>query len=194
MKSTKSESDLRVKRTPKLSRLITGKASYDLTTEDDLPYLWAAYKLGELSRLHEVFSQPLDKEDFRAAIDWYIAHNQFQSISFYYEKDGKRKMIGFGLFWVRGRIFQTADLIWFSWASNRIILENYVNLVNNMRKKIHEETNLPFVILEFAMEKDRKYFDHVCSYGVMRRVGTSEEIYNDGKCCVYESRSLKDAK
>lgn len=190
----KLESDLRVKQTPKLNRLLTGRATFDICTEDDLPFLWAAYRTGSLKKLHGVFADGLSQEDFRVAIEWYISNNNLQTVSFYYEKEGKKRMIGVGFFWVRGRVFQTSDLIWFSWASKRIILENYVNFINNMRKKLHDETGLPFVILEFAMEKDKSYFDHVCKYGVMRRVGTSEEIYPNSKCCIYESRSLKDAK
>lgn len=96
-------------------------------------------------------------------------------------------MVGIGLFWLRDRCWQTENLIWFPWASTKNILASYVNFVNVMRNA--EADSGKYFILEFAQEKDQKFFDTVCSYGVMRRAGTMYEFYKGGKACVYESRS-----
>lgn len=132
--------------------------------------------------------------DFTNALEDYIGANSLTPYSMFATIGDKNRIIGLALFWARGRILETSDIIWFPWATPRLILESYVNFVNSVRKQNHEPTGMPYVILEYARENDAKYFDHVCRYGIMRRVGTSEEIYPAQKCCVYESRSLKNAK
>lgn len=184
------ESGSRGKRHPKLSRLLTRDVWFADTATEDLPYLWAAYRKGCFGILSSEFSDGISKDDFSEKIENFILRNNLSPVSFFSKKDGKDVMIGIGLFWIRGRILQTENLIWFPWASKRIILENYINFVNNTRKAIHVDSGKPHVILEFAMEKDKGFFDHVCSYGIMSRVGTSIELYDNQKCCIYESRSL----
>ncbi len=158
-----------------------------MATEEHLPYYWAAYKLGCFEIVDDVFKQALSQEEFAEALNSFIAINHLTPYTFFAEVSGKIRAVGCGFFWVRGRIFQTENLIWFKWASKRIILESYVNFISKMRKLVYADTDKTYVILEYAREKDRPYFDHVCKYGVMHRVGTSYEIYHNEKCCIYES-------
>lgn len=158
-----------------------------------MPYLWAAYRKGSFDIAHPVFKEHLTKDEFLEAVVWFMDENRLAGFIFMAEVSGKTQPIGLGLFWERGRILQTENLIWFPWSTKRSILESYVSFIANFRKEIHEESGKNYVILEFAQEKDRKYFDHVCRYGVMRRVGTSLEVYPDGKSCIYESRSFLNA-
>lgn len=115
--------------------------------------------------------------------------NVLAGFVYFADINGKSIPVGYGLFWERGRIFQTENLIWFPWANSRAILETYVNFIVKMRSEKHESGH-NYVILEYAMQKDQKFFDHVCKYGVMRRVGTSLEVYPGSKSCIYESRSV----
>lgn len=188
MKSTKSGLGSRRKQHPKLNRLLKRDVWFLDTSNEDMPFIWAAYKKKKLDVLGDSFKGDMSKEEFKEKIERYIFENNLSPVTFFTKKDGRDMAIGIGLFWIRGRIMQTENLIWFPWASNRIILESYVNFVNNTRKTLHEPSGKKYLILEFAMEKDKGFFDHVCSYGIMSRVGTSLEIYNNEKCCVYESR------
>jgi hypothetical protein len=99
------------------------------------------------------------------------------------------KVIGFGTFWVRGRVIQTENFVWFDYASQRNILAATVNFLNEMRRSVHPDTGRKYVVLEFAEQKDEEFFNTICKYGVMRRTGTYMEIY-DGKACAYETRSF----
>ena len=190
LKLTKSVSGSRAKHHPKLSRLLKRDVWFLDTSEEDMPFLWAAYKKRKLDILDPAFKVDMQKEEFQSKLEQYIYDNNLSPVTFFTKIGGKDVAVGIGLFWIRGRVMQTENLIWFPWASKRIILENYVNFINNTRKTLHAGSNKPYVVLEFAMEKDKGFFDHVCSYGIMSRVGTSLELYEDGKCCVYESRSI----
>ena len=186
MKSTKSASNSKPKLTRKRSSLLkNGLYEFETATQDDLPWLWAAYRKGALAVLGDAFASGLTQDQFRANLEFYISEQSLTPIAFFAGED--RKMVGIGLFWVRGRGMWTHNICWFPWASTKNILASYVNFVNVMRNA--EADSGKYFILEFAQEKDQKFFDMVCSYGVMRRVGTMYEVYKGQKACVYESRS-----
>lgn len=159
-----------------------------------MAYFWAAYKMGKFAIVHPIFEQEMAQKDFKDALEWYIGNNALTPFTLFAEVKGKMQAVGLALFWIRGRIAQTENLIWFPWAKKRNILESYVNFVNKTRSMVHPDTNRTYMILEFAMEKDKGFFDHVCSYGIMRRVGTSYEVYPDQKSCIYESIGKQDAQ
>jgi len=157
-----------------------------------MPYFWAAYKLKAFDGLADEFKEELTSEEFSYLLNKFIGENSLTPFSFFGDVNGVNRIIGIGLFDCKGRILETTDILWFPWAGDRLILECYVNFVNSIRKKKVNDTNNSYLILEFAREKDKKFFDKVCSYGIMRRVGTSYEVYPDEKCCIYESRSIKN--
>ena len=153
-----------------------------------MPYFWAAYRTGAFEGIGDgMFRAGLGQPEFIEALERWLSALSLTPIV--YAHNGV--VVGFGTFWVRGRVWQTADIIWFRWSTPRKILETYVNFVNEVRKTVYDESGNN-MILEFAAEKDQAFFDHVCKYGIMRRVGTSHEIY-DGKCLIYESRSFVNA-
>ena len=43
-------------------------------------------------------------------------------------------------------------------------------------------------MIDHALEKDKKFFEILCRHGVMRRVGTSYNIYPDKPAATYETR------
>jgi len=143
--------------------------------------------MGRFNIIHPIFEQEMTQKDFKEAVEWFLASNNLTPFTFFAEVKGKMQAVGTAFFWIRGRVMQTENLIWFPWAKKRNILESYVNFVTKMRSTIHPESNRTLMILEFALEKDKNFFDHVCSYGIMRRVGTSYEVYPDQKSCIYES-------
>ena len=151
-----------------------------------MPWLWAGYKMGTFSEI-DLFPEGLTQKEFSNAIEKFIATGHLTPITYY---DDRRKPVGIGFFWVRGRVWQTCDLLWFPWASSRNVLESYVNFVNIVKETKHTDGK-KLIILEFAREKDRDFFEHVCKYGVMSRVGSLVGIYDDGKAILFQSRSRK---
>ena len=159
-----------------------------------MPYFWAAYKYGCFKNLNGGFIDGLTKDRLSELLENYISDNNLTPFSIFANIDGKKRIIGIALFFIRGRLMETSDIIWFPWATKRLILEGYVNFVNSIRKQSNNDMGQKYVIIEYAQEKDVKFFDHVCSYGIMRRVGTSYELYHNEKCCIYESRGFYDVK
>lgn len=74
------------------------------------------------------------------------------------------------------------DMLWFPWASRRNKLESTVNFINEVRKEV--------ALMEYASMEDQRFFEHICKYGIMRRVGTSYVI-GDGPAAVFETRKVK---
>jgi len=147
--------------------------------EKHLRWLWAAYKLGKL----EILPEGLTKEEFAPSLNSYMLENSLIGYAFVKGDD----VIGIGLFWPRGRVYQVSDLIWFPWTSPWTVVKAFARFVHEVRETDFADGQ-KYMILEFAREQDQGFFDHMCKYGIMRRIGTSHEIYPDGKACVYESR------
>lgn len=165
---------------------------------DDIKYVGAAWKMGALN-LDPIFDHDLTAEEFKALFQWYARTNygvfQIDGDGLPVEaglgawtfiarsKRGKDEPVGFYLGWVRGRIIQTGAMIWFPWASHRNVIESAVNFFDKMRRE--------HVVIDFAEAKDKKFFETICRHGVMRRIGTSYEVYPDDRCVVFETVSVK---
>lgn len=70
----------------------------------------------------------------------------------------------FGLFFGNdmGEVIHGLDMIWYPWATHRNKLEGMLKFITVIRKK------KTFV----WTSEDKRFFNHICSYGVARRVGT----------------------
>jgi hypothetical protein len=186
----KSELEPKPQAQPKLNRILKKGGSYKALSIEDMPYIWAGYRTGAFDIFGDEFKGKMTKEDFIDTFSLFLDNNQLAPFVFLAKLNGELKPVGIGLFWERGRVLQTVNLIWFSWATKTSILSSYVSFINSIRKEKYLETNKNYVIIECARTKDQKFFDHVCKYGIMRRVGTSLEIYYNDKCCIYESRCV----
>lgn len=141
--------------------------------------------------LHPIFETDMRQSEFKDAIEQIVGNSGLTPITFFAMVKGKMQAIGMGLYNVRGRIWQTERVIVFPWARKRNVLEGYVNFVNTIRNEINQESGQTLVLYEFSDEKSQKFFDHVCKYGIMNRVGTSLDYKPNSKTAIYESRSKK---
>lgn len=86
------------------------------------------------------------------------------------------------------RLVTIADIIWFPWASHRNCVESAVNFINELRDD--------FTIMEYADEREqstKRFFENLCMYGIMRRVGTVHDFYGPGSsAALYQSRRRKN--
>lgn len=162
---------------PRASRLLRRDGEVRPVDSDDFKYLWAAYRSGDFDL---PVPEGLEAKDFDAVVlsvmagfdDWRIV-----------TAPTKRGVIPVGLF--GGQVMDdrknlSSHVLWFPWASERNKLEAMVRYLANMR---HD-----FIILAKASFDFRDFFNHVCRYGVLRRVGTINGWFDGEPCALYQSQ------
>ena len=155
---------------------------------DDLRYIWAAYKKGSLASMGGVFASPdMDSVDFSTAFEAEIT--TVYHAAWILMADTKRGIMPVGLvlgFYSHPNprfapFMIIGDMIWFPWASKRNKVESAVNFFNRIRHEIK--------MVEYANEKAKKFFEMICQHGIMRRIGTSFNVYPNEPTAVFETRA-----
>lgn len=144
--------------------------------DDDMKWLWAAYKLGTFEaipkglRVDEFKATVFGQLDFIDALDVVIAKTE-------------RGKIPVGLMTARVDdlgLWPSAD--WFPWASPRNKIEGVIVYINTARRS--------HLVLLLGAPDEKAFLTHVCKYGIMRRVGT---IQKDGKrLALFQSKEVKN--
>jgi hypothetical protein len=161
---------------------------FTTTTTHDLPFMWAAYKNGDLLKTSPHFDPALklNFEDFTTVFLDYL--NTFGLICFtMFHDKGENTItpIGFAATWIRGRIVEIGDLVWFHWSSPRNILEAAINFYGTFRTTLHEPSGKTYKVLEFAQKKDEKFFDILVRKGILSRVGEFSDLYEKEDCVLF---------
>ena len=73
------------------------------------------------------------------------------------------------------------DMLWFPWASPRNKIESAVYFFNRIRHEIQ--------MVEYANEDAKPFFEMIAKHGVVRRVGTSYNVYPGTATAVFETRA-----
>lgn len=180
-RSPKSDSGSRRQgSTPKLSRTLSRKVTIRDVAEDDLRYIYASYRLGALDGFADLFkAEGLKPGEFADLFLEYVAANYNGAWVIEAETKEGVKPAGFIVAWVRGRIMEIGDMVWFPWSTGRNVYESVVAFMERMRGD--------FVVLEFARMKDKKFFERIAKHGIMRKVGHAHSIYQDGPAVVFET-------
>lgn len=159
------------------------------TLNDDIPYLWAAYKQGSFCELGEVFKLTgMNPEEFKDALHKFLFDNNLEIVTFFHKHDGDIKPVGVVLTWSRGRVIQIFDIVWFSWASNRMIFESLLIYFSIIPKLTHEPSNRKYKVLEFAQYSKRKIFEKLVDCDALRKVGHVNDLYEAEKAVLFESK------
>jgi len=79
-----------------------------------------------------------------------------------------------------GPLLFLGSMIWFPWASKRNIYESVVNTLNELRKE--------YLILFHSSMEDKEFYVNVARHGIIRRVGTVHDVYEDGPAALFETR------
>lgn len=148
-------------------------------------YLWAAYKKGSLAELDAFAETGMSAETFQARLEAELDVNFHAAWTLFGQT--KRGFLPVGLvlgFWSSpdpklSPFMILGAMIWFPWASPRNRIESAVNFFAKMRNE------LPMV--EYAREKDKKFFEHIARHGVLRRVGTMRNVYEKEPAAVFET-------
>lgn len=159
------------------------------TSEEDMKAYYKAYQMGSFDVLGA--ANDLSFDDFKVSFAYYLSANKCTSVTFKITKDGAELPIGVGIIWVRGRIIQNENLIWFPWATPRNILESCINYFDTFRNAKEKISGANYKILEFAMEQDVKFFDKLVQMGILEKVGKISGLYLDKQdCTLYTTKEV----
>lgn len=153
------------------------------TDDDDVKYLYASWRLGKFAP-EGLSIESETPEAFTETFGAYIAERFQVAYTIIAKAPGKDVMpvgIVFGITPYRDKNVVLADLVyWFPWASPRNKIEGAVHFFNQMRRD--------WVVLGIFDMSDVPFLDHICRYGVMRRVGTIFDLDKDGPLAAFQTR------
>lgn len=144
---------------PRLSRTLKRKPVFRDFNEDDIKYLWVAYKRGDVKFPKDLtppqFDQlVIDTLDNQYEFGWAFLHDE--------------KPVGFVFGSVSGPFVLLRDVTWLPTASPRNKMEHIVNLANVLRKSMK--------LIFTSTEKDKDFYTHVARHGITRRVGHINDL------------------
>lgn len=79
-----------------------------------------------------------------------------------------------------GPMLFIGSAIWFKWASSRNKLECAIHALNELRKE--------YIVLLHSAMKDKEFYVNIAKHGVIRRVGTIYDVYDDGPAALFQTR------
>jgi hypothetical protein len=177
------------KKSWRLNKTLDRKLDFRRMDDEDLRYVWAAYKKGALAPMAAPFDQTeMDKESFKQAfgerllvrydIEWTLLADTprgFIPVGMVLAFNG-HKDASISPFFVIG------DIIWFPWATRRNIVESAVNFFNVARREAS--------FIDYAHgPTNRRFFEMLAQHGIMRRVGTTYSIVRNEPVAIFETRS-----
>lgn len=152
-----------------------------LLDEPHIKYIWAAYRRGALNEFAPVFeTEGLKPQEFSEAFMAHVAANFQEAWVIETETTEGFKPAGFIVAWTRGRVVEIAEMIWFSWATGRNVFEAVVHFMEQARRD-------GLVVFEYARFEDKRFFERVCSLGVMRKIGHSHSLYPETRAVIFET-------
>lgn len=171
----------------RLKKTLARRLEFRPIERDDLRYVWAAYKKGYLASMGEQWaSGEMDSAEFAKALEVEITTTYHGSWTLLAESRKGYVPIGLVLgFWSHPNprfapFMIVGDMIWFPWASDRNRIESSVAFFHRVE--------VPMV--EYAREQHKRFFEMICKHGIMRRIGTSFNVYPGESTAVYETRKL----
>lgn len=176
----------------RLTRTLRRRLEFRPSTDADIPYLWAAYKAGALRELGGAFANgaTMDPDEFELAFATEVRTKYTSEVgtgAWTLFADTKRGFLPVGIVLafpstpdpLHCTFFIIGAMLWMPWASKRNKVESAVNFFSKIRREI------PMV--EYAAEKDKKFFEMIARHGVLRRVGTMHNVYPNQLTSVWET-------
>ena len=171
----------------RLKKTLARRLEFRPIEQEDLRYAWAAYKGGALASMGENWAAgDKDPTAFAEAFQVEVSTLYHGAWTMFAENKKGFIPVGFVLgFWshptARFSPFMiVGDILWCPWASARNRIESAVNFFNRIRSDI--------AMVEYASEQNKRFFEMICQHGIMRRVGTTFNVYKDEPTAVFETR------
>lgn len=129
----------------------------------------------------------LDPDEFNEAFSAELENNYYGAWTLFAET--KRGFLPIGMVFVfpshpnpeMAPFAIIGDMIWFPWASTRNKIESTVRWINDTRKEVP--------LVEYASLEHKGFFEVMAKHGIMRRVGTSHNVYPGQPTSVFETRA-----
>lgn len=167
------------KKTWRLKRTLSRHVEVRPIENEDVKYVWAAYKKGKLSGLP--LQADLDAASFKNEFEKFVLSNAHAA--WIIKLQTRQGLVPAGLVlgqWGPSFMFIT-DIEWFPWATCRNIVEGTVYFFNELRKQ--------FPVLGFSNDEHRPLYEACAMHGIMHRIGTSFGLGE--KMTVWEVRTNK---
>lgn len=171
----------------RLKKTLSRKLDVRPIEKEDMRFIWAAYSKGALASMGEKFAGgDMEPREFDPEFQSEILTNYDAAWTLFAESKKGFLPVGLvlGFFSHPNPEFApfmiVGDMIWFPWSRPRNRIESAVRFFNDIRGEI------PMV--EYARAEHQKFFDALCSHGIIRRTGTSYVVYPGEKTAIYETR------
>jgi hypothetical protein len=155
---------------------------------EDLRFLYAAYKVGNLESMGDVFSdRSMNPPEFRAVFEDELMSTYHGAWSLF--APNEKGLVGVVLgFWThpdpdKAPFMVVGDMLWMPWATTRNKIESAVHFFNEVRKE--------YPMVQYACAEEKRFFETIAKHGIMRRVGTSYNVYRDGATTIFETRAVE---
>lgn len=172
----KSESGSEPLRKWKLKRTLRRNNEHRPVEEDDLRYLWAAYKQGALESV--AIPTGLGPGEFSAAVDAKLSQHARKGWAML--RDGKPVGFVFGAPSPFNTFMEISLVVWMPWASNRTIIESAIAFISKIRKEGR--------FIGCAIPQHKKLYEVAAMHGLVRRIGTSYNVIPGHATAIFESR------
>ena len=171
-------------------RTLSRDVSFAPMRVEDLKYVWASYKKKPYSDFFPaLMEEGLEPDEFARAFEQCILEARLDAYILSATTEKGLMPVGYVLLWPRGRVLEIQSFQWFDWATPRNILEASLNFLNQFRSTVHEPTGKKYKLIGFANLEYKRFFDQLSKYKVLRLIGKSYKIYDDGgDAVVYETR------
>ena len=145
---------------------------------EDMKYIWAAYRKDGLEEFDPVLGVDMGLEDFKQAFVECV-NGKYNAIWIITGPvSGREPMpIAFVTGWVRGRILEMGHATWFPWVAPRVIFD--------AAEVFFERARREYFVMEFARERDQRFFDAVAKTGVIKRTARFHGMYPGEAAILY---------
>lgn len=130
--------------------------------DDDVKFAGAAWKLGAFKG-GPVFDREMTPQEFRESFT-----NLVTSLGAAWTvlADGPKGIRPIGMIFgvAAGKVLTLTRAVPMPWSTTRQRVQGFLAWLNAMRREL--------VVLEYAKHSDKRFWEQMCRYGVMRRVGT----------------------
>lgn len=171
----------------RLKKTLSRPVDFRPTERDDVRYAWVAYKKGLLLDMGGNFtSTDMSADEFKQEFEVAITTMYHGAWTMMAQCAKGYMPVGIVLgFWSHpdpkfAVFMNVGSIVWFPWSTSRNRVEAALHFFNTIRSD--------FPMVEYAREKDKRFFEIMARHGVMRRVGTSHNIYSGEPAAVYETR------
>lgn len=166
----------------RLKKTLKRPVSYRPIEDDDVKYVWAAYKKGALASMG--FDNPnLTEREFKATFEEIVVTKCPATWVLFASTHKGMTPVGvvFGSWAPNATYIIISGMCWFPWASKRNIVESMVNFLNGVRKE--------FMLVFYALPEHKRTYEVCAMHGIVRRVGTSYVAIPGKVAACFETRA-----